>query len=303
MSYIASFFITVALALATGATIGSSLYLSLTAANQRLVNVRLVDIHFRLGLIEQFVTSHVGDKPLIIILGDSQSYGIAQHESRIFSTLLQKALPGKAVLNLSIIDARIQDQWAVLRVLKRLNIKPESILISFNAAHANGYGLRRLTDYSIPTWIYFANPCSIPLISKMGLATDPPEQSDRDFKVRIEADRFASTEAELHAMEADLAHMLDAASKSARHVILYAPPHAISGFEASGYRPEQYRMIVGTLLASGRKVRNVTCLDLSESLPLTAFQDLVHFNWTGHKMAAAALLPLLSDTSLPASTP
>ena len=304
MAYIASFFITIAVVLATSSTIGCSHFRSLTAANRRLVNVRLVDIHFRLGLIEQFVSNHLGSKPVIVILGDSQAYGIGQHEGRIFSTQLQNALPGKTILNLSVIDVRIQDQMAILHTLERRKIKLETILLTFNAAHVNDYGLRRLTDYSMPAWLYFANPSSISLIRKMGLATDLPEKNDLPFAVRTkENNRFAFTAFKLDAMKTDLSSMLDAARRCARHVILYAPPHAIEGFAAYGYRPEQYRILVATLLGAGRNVRDVECLDLSESMPLAAFQDIVHFNWTGHKMAADTLLPLLSGGFPPVASP
>lgn len=269
------------------------------AGHSRVFNVRLVPDSYRAPLMDAFIAtaSTANSKPLIVVLGDSQSWGFRQREERVFSTLLQKKLPHYRVLNLSVVDGRLKDQLAILEMLDARGIRPKLILSSTNLAHVKNTEMQRLPKTALPSWAYFLSPLNVVRIGEFAPPSDrePSEMAYKRFQV---PDRFVDSKQGLEKSAELLERTLRRARDIAEHVYFYMPPHAVDDFASYNYDRALYDGQVRDLIAACATTGAI-CDDLSSSLPLKAFQDVVHLNRSGHEKMAAALLPSILNVIEP----
>lgn len=74
------------------------------AASDKGVNVRGVDLVYRLGFVDWFIAGRIisAEKPVIVVLGDSQPYGFGLPNAEIVSARLEAERPAYRVFNLAI---------------------------------------------------------------------------------------------------------------------------------------------------------------------------------------------------------
>lgn len=283
--------------MAITSTIGVAFLRGASADKNRAVNVRAVDLPDRMGLISNYLDARlaVERRPFVLILGDSQSYGIAQREERTFSALMQRRLPDRAVVNLSVIDARIGDQLVLLQELERRGHFAEIVLLTLNPAHFRQPEIRRLTETKLSAWLFFTSPLKLARLGR--IVDDAMADRDRSFEKRpVRHNQYSGTAESERIIGEALITALVAAKRIARRVILYVPPHAIAAYAADGFDLSDFHARTKATIDRCRSVTDVTCLDLTQALPVEAFQDVVHFSFAGHQMMADLLLKEISPS-------
>ncbi len=123
--------------------------------------------------------------------------------------------------------------------------------------------------------------------------------ADRSFDGRKPADTQYSADREAErAILASLREALHAAKNLAKFVFFYVPPHAVAAQHDLGYDLSDFHARVAAIMAECRKARGVNCFQWGR-LPTEAFQDVVHFSFSGHRLMADMLLREFEDILVP----
>lgn len=271
--------------------IGVTHFQSAVADQARLMNVRLVAERHRIAMIDAFIAANAqSDLPLVVVLGDSQSWGFRHRPERVFTAHLQAALPDVKVLNLSVVDGRIADQVAIIGLIKDRGIRPSLIVTSANLGQLKAPEFRRLTDSVLPFWTYLLSPLNVYRLGELFPPKDARETADMAYRRFQVPDRFLDSPQRVQEMARQVASMLEAAQDIADRVLFYMPPHATEDFGSYGYNRGLYHRQVRAMLEACKQ-SGASCTDLSAALPLGAFQDVVHLNRRGHVLLARKLQP------------
>ena len=108
----------------------------------RVVEVTSFPLRIRLPLVDGYIANTVAKqtKPLVLVMGDSESYGPYVEDHLTFSHLLAQHLPNYAVFNISIKGAQLADIDKLIDSLERYNVHPEFIIFDVNFAHFRNPG-------------------------------------------------------------------------------------------------------------------------------------------------------------------
>jgi hypothetical protein len=173
---------------------GSIRFNEAVSDQSRVFNVRLVPEGYRAPLMNAFISksSIAQSERLIVVLGDSQSWGFRLREERVYTTLLKERLPDYRVVNLSIVDGRVNDQMMILDMLEANGIRPQLIITSANIATVKTPDFGRLEPSSRPYWSYFLSPLNVYRLGQLARPNDP-EPVDFAYKRFQVPDRFRDT--------------------------------------------------------------------------------------------------------------
>ena len=287
--------VTAVLALGSTVMAGIGYFDHLIAGQSRVPNVRTVPDEFRAPMVREYIEDRIrpGGKPLIVVLGDSQSWGFRHREEHVFTTLLQQRLPGYDVVNLSIVDGRLSDQTMVLEMLKAKGIRPRLVITSANITHIGTPELARLVASERPYWSYFFSPINVYRIGQTARLGDR-EVSEKAYRIVPSPDRFLDSPSGLEKLSQRTEGVLQLARSVGESVLFYTPAHAVEDFASYPYDRALYDRQVGALMETCRK-SGVQCEDLSAAFPLSVFQDVVHLNRGGQVMLADSLLPKILE--------
>jgi hypothetical protein len=278
--------------LALGCTVmaGVGYFDHVIAGQSRVPNVRLVPDEYRAPLLQAYIEDRIrpGGRPLIAVLGDSQSWGFRHREARVFTAILQQQLPAYDVVNLSIVDGRLSDQMMILKMLKAQGIRPRLVITSANITHIKTPDLVRLVPSARPYWSYFLSPINVYRVGQFAIPKDP-EARDMAYRRFQVPDRFLDSAAGLDGFLRTVEGVLRMARSVGDEVLFYAPPYAVEDFASYKYDRALYDRQVKALMEACH-TSGVQCEDLSVALPLSAFQDVVHLNRGGQMLLADKVL-------------
>jgi hypothetical protein len=281
---------TAALALCCTVMAGIVYFDHVIAGQSRVPNVRLVPDEYRVPMLEVFIEDRIrpGGKPLIVVLGDSQSWGFRHREERVFTALLQQRLPDHDIVNLSIVDGRLSDQMMILKMLKAHGIRPRLIITSSNITHIRTPDLVRLVPSARPYWSYFFSPINVYRVGQFAIPKDP-EPRDMAYRRFQVPDRFRDSAPGLDDLSRRVEGVLRMARSVGDEVLFYTPPHAVEDFASYKYDRALYDRQVKAMMETCRTA-GVLCEDLSAAFPVSAFQDVVHLNRIGQRLLTDKLL-------------
>jgi len=280
----------------------------LTWAHHRVVDVTLFPSPVRWSLVDAYVAHTIAreTKPLVLVMGDSEPYGLHVEDNLTFSHLLAERLPDYAVFNLSFIDGRFTDMEQVIDSLIRHNVHPAFVIFDINITHF--FGPRESHPHD-PNVVLVSPP--LPLWAAVAAATLPNVQQvfrvkenrpvirpdtfeyvplPKDYLPRIASPLF----------DHSFSHLLDKLNPLGGKIVAYMAPYAVESFAHYGFDESAFRRLSAGYTGICRK-SGVRCLDLSETLTLDDFIDIIHLNRQGHALLAQRLQEEIVKTSSKAS--
>lgn len=261
----------------------------------RVVEVTSFPPSVRRSLIDAYLANTVSreTRPLILVLGDSESYGAFVDERFTFSHLLAQRFPSFGTYNVSIKGAQLTDIDRIIDSLQRYRIRPAFIIFDIDFA-----SFTRSGDADSDASHVLATT-RLPMLLTVAGATVPTVRSVYDFgraQSQEAAGRFSYLPLPRSIFPTNpsdtyddaLVRILTRMKAVSANVIAYVPPFAVAAFERYGFDETAFRRLAVHYVGMCAS-RGVRCLDLSEALPLSNFMDIIHLNRQGHVVMASRL--------------
>jgi hypothetical protein len=247
--------------------------------SNRLINVRYFSENHRYLALDIFFKISNNKNYDIILSGDSQPYGDGRAFYDSLSHYLGLLVQPKKVLNISIVDGRLDDTTLVLLRAADSGVRTNLLFIDLNPSHTKlGDTTRRLHP-----GLYFPSP-SFSMESTKALLFDiftiPTEGAQASPKPG-QLGEIVGSEAYYESLHRTVA----AAKKVATHVVVYASVFSPSTLEASGYHLSDLQPFNERLKVECQK-QNIICAVPQALFNSSDFMDIIHFNRVGSKKMA-----------------
>lgn len=251
---------------------------------------------------EKFNAARIKQKPLIMFVGSSVTYGFPWQESVVFSKLVANALPRYEVANLSIVGAGMRGLTDFATCY--LNGKNRPAAIYFELPLVNSVdSIKPDTNPVVPRacrderdvvssyWsLVVSRPFGTGWISLLWPEQDY-EKPEVEFFVRpVSKDYFASSERFATLEEnyiSELKSFLDNISSMADRVYAYISPIYLPAIAEAGGDQVSVTHQIQLTMRICREFGRVTCLDASQfESRRELFYNLTHLNQRGHRAFA-----------------
>lgn len=254
----------------------------------------------RWSLVDAYIANTVAKekKPLVLVLGDSEPYGLHVEDDRIFSRLLANDFPNYAVFNISFLDGRFADMEQVIDSLRRHNVHAEFVIFNIDITHFGNTGERYNGDSG-----RVLDSAHVPLWLAVTAATLPNARSvwrlkDKQVVIRSESFNYVPLPGNylpddgLPLFEVQFRQLLTRLKPIGTNIVAYMSPFATESFEHYGFDEKAFRRLTARYTDicrdSGVKY-GVKCLDLSAAMTINDFNDIIHLNRRGHARVAQRL--------------
>jgi len=245
----------------------------------RLYNLQSLPPAVRPFAIDAFILRQIvaDRRPLILALGDSQTYGYGLAPQETFVEHLRQRYPDYGIYNLGIINGRVSDFTQIAEMLAARGVSAEMVICNLNLTHVPHSpgvvkpasvweGLKGLNQLRLMPLLF---PASVPAVLHGGDVIDSTHRSLRGLQWEGPGND-------------ELVEFLEAAKKISRKQFIYTSPYPVQSLAASGND-------VSLLAASSRRLMD-TCWqsvgeDSCDALYLVledqAFFDVSHLNANG----------------------
>lgn len=317
MKFVITFFATLTMLLGSVIWIGASILVEqIGNAPEKLVRmaqIRRLPKDVRSAVVRNYAR-RLPDRSDVLILGDSQTYGIDLTPTQSLGAYLRSELRPD-VYNMSIIDGRFSDQLNVIKILEDEKKRFEYIIININPAYfkkdiKNPRYLPNTYGYSLMFSLATTSAPGIyaPFIKILGISVVRNEATsvyrldiyDREHKPSVDFSEGRQPKdyyLGLDASAIDIAKVLEAASGISDKVIAFAAPTSYEIYNAKKYNWNwDTRPLMQSVLNNCRSVERVICVDLSNAIPHEHFIDVIHLRAGGQKMLAGYLSDIMSKT-------
>ena len=259
----------------------------------RIINIRKFDnlqsvekVEIHLGIIKRYFKERTtgNEKPLIVVLGSSFSYGYCFHEDVIFSSHLQATFPDHLVINAAVIGINLDGTLGTLKVIKELDLDVHLLIFDTNMASYNtgipisgGYADQRPSSVikfflkHPPLWDLanlFLNDCSDK--SPQGFVNKNLFSTSYEFTQKLAyEDLFRST--------------FELATNLAENVIFFINPQVESEFVRSGINTKNLVRASSGYIEICKDYVQLICLNPMFAFDIDNFMDISHLSLKGHK--------------------
>ena len=266
----------------------------------RQAPARLVDLHKippTIGLVatKLFIHRVVGQepRPLILTLGDSQTFGISLSPEATFPERLAQRLLGRAVYNLGVIAGSPTDALRVLEIAAAAGIHAEVITYNINLTPMTNPEPRLGDQFSALMFMRGLNDMNLQTLAvAMTQPSRGAEVVTRDSpSLRHPPDWGGPSDAEIKALIA-------AAGRISRRQIFYTAPYPMTALMANGADAKIISAAAQVMDACRRTGGDGTiCVDLHAAVPDDGFFDISHLNNRGARIMAEIMENLISTGS------
>lgn len=283
-------------------------------AHHRVVDITGFPPLVRWSLVDAYIANTVAKvkKPLILVLGDSEPYGLHVEDDRIFSRLLANDLPNYAVFNISFLDGRFADMEQAIDSLKRHNVHAEFVIFDVDITHFGNAGAQHggdsskiLTSTHVPLWVA-VTAATLPNVRNVW------RLKDKQAVIRTESFNYVPLPGNylpndgLPLFKAQFGQLLTRLKPISTNIVAYMSPFATESFEHYGFDEMAFRKLTARYTDicrdSGVKY-GVKCLNLSAAMTMDDFNDIIHLNRRGHARVARRLRQEIASESGTASSP
>lgn len=286
--------------------------------DHRLINVRKFDNNnmksFNCHLaIYSFLQSALQstDKPVVLVLGSSFSWGYPWNPENIFSYQLQQLMPDYKVMNASVVGASQELPLCILMLMKKLNIKVSKIIIELNLSNFYNSGsapveapfeknkfLAKINS-NLPHYLglYLANPFGSRAIDVL-LDEYDYKQSERFFvKTELPSNYFRKTEVFQKGFESSkgkLNNLFSLAQETADQVYFFISPVLQDGMPDTISGSEVLEQM-SIIQRECTKYESIQCINMGITTKKSNYSDVTHLNIQGHMELAQKLFQILTS--------
>lgn len=275
----------------------------------RMAHVRLLPKDIRSAVVRDYAR-RMPDHSDVVILGDSQTYGIDLPPSTSLGAYLRNAWRPH-VYNMSIIDGRFSDQLNVIRILKEEGKRFKFLVINIDPAHfkkdledphyladANGYSLMFSLATTSAPGIYAPflkiPKVDLPVVRNENTSVYTLDLYSQEHKPPVEFSEGRQPKDYYVGLDAnkskDLIKVLEAAASISDKVVAFAAPTSYDIYNEEKYKWNwDTRPVIHSALAHCRSIERTICVDLSSAIPHEHFIDVIHLRSDGQKMLADLL--------------
>ncbi len=275
-----------------------------TWRQERVVEVTSFPLLMRGALVDGYIANTVAKetRPVILVMGDSEPYGPYVDEHLTFSHLLAQRLPNYAVFNVSIKGAQLVDIEKVIDSLERYSVHPEFIIFDVNFAHFRNPGNMQGDDAHVLSSTY------VPIGFAVAAATFADVRNIHRFRnqqPRLLPETFnylplpkdSIPREPSPVFEKTFKHVLTRLKHVGKNVVAYTAPFAIGSFKYYGFDEVAFQRLAARYTDICQDL-GVDCLDLSGTLTIGDFFDIIHLNRSGHAAMAERLEREISKRSI-----
>ena len=231
-------------------------------------------MRIRWALVDGYIANTVAKetKPLVLVMGDSESYGPYVEDHLTFSYLLAQHLPNYAVFNISIKGAQLADIDKLIDSLERYNVHPEFIIFDVDFAHFKNPGnmqdddLEVLPSTYVPIWLAIASATLPDVRSVYEFRNQRPDLRPETFNY-LPLPRDSIPRDPSPVFEESFKHVLSRLKPVSKNIVAYVAPFAIESFKYYGFDDIAFQRIAARYIGICQDL-GADCLDLSGALPI-----------------------------------
>ena len=266
-----------------------------TWRQDRVVEITSFPARIRRALVDGYIANTVAKetKPLVLVMGDSEPYGIYVDDRLTFSHLLAQRFPNYAVFNISFKGAHLGDIDKVIDSLERYDVHPEFVIFDVDFAHFRNPGNSQdddpdvLPSTYVPIWLAIAE-ATLPDVRIVSRFRNRRAELRPETFNYLPLPRDAIPRDPSPAFDESFKHVLRRLKTLSKNIIAYMPPFATESFRHYGYDDIAFQRVAAHYITTCQDV-GADCLDLSGVLPLHDFIDIIHLNRHGHAFMAQRL--------------
>ncbi|MFS1863038.1 hypothetical protein BCU54_018325 [Vibrio lentus] len=284
----------------------------------RVPNVRHVD--FDRELVPNLLMSHMIDrtdenKEQVLFVGSSFSWAYPFPKKSSYPYLVQKELPGRNVINLSVIGDNPLYTFETLCLLNKYKLKVDTLVVEINLANfsaINEGSLKKgrarrclaykkfdfLLDSIFPYSSFFlSSPFGLNHFGIVHDKFDYTRKRDRKFRFNSLRDGYFNTPSEaektFEAKSKVIQMLLNTAKNVSDEVIFFIAPISSYGVALSQYDIDNLKIQSNKIIRECKAIGGVKCLDIDFDLDKKYFMNITHLNMKGHEAFSRYMLNYL----------
>ncbi|RUR20218.1 hypothetical protein ELY21_01490 [Legionella sp. km535] len=281
--------------------------------NNTLINVRNFDGHEAKPLSRSYLTHFLksSQKPVMLIMGSSFSYGNSLSARDTYSNYIIKTFPNYFVMNASVIGESGQSYLDNLSYLKAKKISIDTLIIEinlFNFISTNSYFIKdeeftsKDLAYNSYFDFYFLHPHGIHSIINLDLNRLYTLEKTEDNKYKQVALPDAYSEPynqfkdKLPNYTSFLNSLFTSSSSVAQNVYFFISPIYINGVKQTQFKVSDIENELNDIYKICEQFPKIHCLNPGFDYSESNFMNLSHFNEEGHRNLAKWLAEQLNKT-------
>lgn len=286
----------------------SSLY------KNNLVNVRNFIDRERYPLIQAYLNKKLKSpqKPVILVLGSSFSYGYRLLARETYTHFMAKYFPNHTVLNASQLGSSGEDILTNINYLKTNKIHLDTLIVEINLFNFTSSVSLIAADTSPKYWFdninnsysqfYLLHPHGINLLTNLELDRiyDPGKKIEHSYSFISLPDSFSEEyshfKKKLPMYRNFLNSLFSSSSTIADHVYFFVSPIYKNGIKQTQFKISDIQNELDDIHQICEKFSKIHCLTPSFNYSKNNFMNLSHFNEQGHRVLAKWLSGQIAKT-------